>query len=58
MARFALALIALAAAPAMAQFNEANFVQAIPPLDEIGLGALIAVVAAAAGWAIRRSKRK
>ncbi|HVJ73983.1 MAG TPA: IPTL-CTERM sorting domain-containing protein [Casimicrobiaceae bacterium] len=58
MARLALGLFALAAAPAMAQFNEAIFFQAIPTLDEIGLGALIAIVAAAAGWAIRRSKRK
>ena len=59
MTRLALAFTAcFGAAPAFAQFNEANFFQSVPTLDEVGLGALIALVAGVAGWAIRRSKRK
>lgn len=58
MNRLAVALTALATTPAFAQFNEAVFFQSVPTLDEIGLGALIALVAGVAGWAIRRSKRK
>ncbi|HET9339163.1 MAG TPA: IPTL-CTERM sorting domain-containing protein [Casimicrobiaceae bacterium] len=60
MSRFAplVAWTALSSAPALAQFNAANFLQSIPTLDEFGLGALIALVAGVAGWAIRRSKRK
>ena len=34
------------------------FLNAIPTLDEIGLGTLIALVAAAAGWAVRRRHRR
>ena len=33
-------------------------VSSIPTLDEIGLGALIALVAGVAGWAVRRRSRK
>lgn len=59
MTRFILAVAAcLLALPALAQFNELNFLQSVPTLDEIGLGALIALVGGFAGWAIRRSKRK
>ncbi|MBP8139580.1 MAG: IPTL-CTERM sorting domain-containing protein [Burkholderiales bacterium] len=30
----------------------------IPTLDEVGLGALIALVAGVAGWAIRKRSRR
>ena len=33
-------------------------ISSIPTLDEIGLGALIALVAGVAGWAVRRGSRK
>jgi hypothetical protein len=59
MTRLILAVAAsLLAAPALAQFNQLNFLQSVPTLDEIGLGALIALVGGVAGWAIRRSRRK
>jgi hypothetical protein len=32
--------------------------QAVPTLDEVGLGALIALVAGVAGWVIRRRSRR
>ena len=35
-------------------FNSLNFLVAIPTLDEIGLGLLIALVAGVAGWAVRK----
>jgi hypothetical protein len=46
--------------PAWSAVNSAAFVPAsIPTLDEVGLGALIALVAGVAGWAVRkRSGRK
>ncbi len=58
MARIAtfLALVC-AAAPAWSAFNGSAFVQ-IPTLDEVGLGALIALVAGVAGWAVRRRNRR
>jgi hypothetical protein len=60
MSRLAAVLALLAAAlPAQAQFNELILLRAIPTLDEVGLGVLIGLVGAAAGWAIgRRNRRK
>lgn len=58
MIRLSPALVSLAAVPAQAGFNGSVFLQSIPTLDEIGLGALIALVAGGAGWALRRSRRK
>ena len=58
MMRLALALAAAAAAtPALAQFNGLIAI-AVPTLDELGLGALIALVAGVAGWAVRRRNRR
>lgn len=51
-------LAASLAAPAWAGTNSLVFLNAIPTLDEIGLGTLIALVAAAAGWAVRRRHRR
>lgn len=49
----------VASAPASAQFNELLILSSIPTLDEVGLGVLIGLVGAAAGWAIgRRNRRK
>ncbi len=58
MARIAtcLALICVAA-PAWSAFNGGAFVQ-IPTLDEVGLSALIALVAGVAGWTLRRRNRR
>lgn len=47
-------LFALMAPPAWAGANNLIFFSSIPTLDEIGLGALIALVAGVAGWAVRR----
>lgn len=58
MIRLASALALLAPAPAFAQFNDGFFFQSIPTLDEIGLGVLIGLVAAVAGWAVRRRNRR
>lgn len=49
---------ALIAPPAWAGTNSMIFFNAIPTLDEVGLGALIALVAGAAGWVIRRRNRR
>lgn len=61
MARIAtlVALIAVTV-PAWSAVNSSAFVPAaVPTLDEVGLGALIALVAGVAGWAVRkRSGRK
>ena len=38
--------------------NDLLFLRAIPTLDEIGLGLLIGLVCAAAGWAMRRRNRR
>ncbi|HEY8244681.1 MAG: IPTL-CTERM sorting domain-containing protein [Vicinamibacteria bacterium] len=35
-------------------FNSLSFLTAIPTLDEVGLGLLIALVAGVAGWAVRK----
>jgi hypothetical protein len=51
-------LPATTAVNAWAGQNAAFFFQSVPTLDEIGLGALIALVAAAAGWAARRRNRR
>ena len=40
--------------PAWALINNAFMFQQVPTLDEIGLGALIALVAGVAGWSVRR----
>lgn len=55
-------LVTLAAAlaastPAWSAFNNL-FVAPVPTLDEVGLGALIALVAGIAGWAVRRRNRR
>ena len=50
--------LALTAGKAWAGENGSIFFQSVPTLDEIGLGALIACVAAAAGWAVRRRNRR
>jgi hypothetical protein len=55
----AFAALALAAGTAHGGANSLTFLNAIPTLDEVGLGLLIALVAGAAGWAVRRrSARK
>lgn len=46
-----------ASSPAWSAFNNL-FVAPVPTLDEIGLGALIALVAGVAGWAVRRRSRR
>jgi len=51
--------IFVASAPVSAQFNELLILTQVPTLDEIGLGVLIGLVGAAAGWSIgRRNRRK
>lgn len=55
-------LVTLAAAlaastPAWSAFNNL-FVAPVPTLDEVGLGALIALVAGIAGWAVRGRNRR
>jgi len=60
MARIA-SLVALifVTTPAWSAFNGSAFVQtSIPTLDEVGLGALIALVAGVAGWAVRKRSRR
>ena len=54
----AAAVLATLAAPAWAGQNGAAFFQSIPTLDEVGLAALIALVAGVAGWAAGRRSRK
>jgi hypothetical protein len=54
----AAAAAAAVAAPAWAGMNGAVFFNAIPTLDEVGLGLLIALVAGVAGWAVRRRSRR
>jgi len=60
MVRIATFVVAAAAStPAWALLNNAFVFQAVPTLDEIGLGVLIALVAGVVGWAVRkRSGRK
>lgn len=51
-------LLAGSATTARAGNNGLIFLSSVPTLDEVGLGALIALVAAAAGWALRRRSRR
>ena len=54
MIRLATLAVALAAStPAWSAFNNL-FIAPVPTLDEIGLGALIALVAGVAGWSVRK----
>jgi hypothetical protein len=55
--RTATAILATLALPAWAGQNGAAFFQSIPTLDEVGLAALIALVAGVAGWAAGRRTR-
>lgn len=48
------AAVAAASSPAWAVMNNAFLFVAVPTLDEIGLGLLIAMVAGVAGWAVRK----
>ncbi|CAG0990922.1 hypothetical protein BURK1_02259 [Burkholderiales bacterium] len=50
----AFAVAAAASTPAWALMNNAFLFVAVPTLDEVGLGLLIALVAGVAGWAVRR----
>jgi hypothetical protein len=53
------ALVATTIAPVQAgTLNGLIFFSSIPTLDEVGLGILIALVAAVAGWAVRRRGRR
>lgn len=54
---FAALAALLTALPANAQFN-ALILQAVPTLDEVGLGVLGGLVGAAAGWSLGRRKRR
>ena len=55
MKRPELAVLGLVAPSAFAGgFNAVTFISAIPTLDEIGLGVLIALIAGVAGWAVRK----
>jgi hypothetical protein len=60
MIRYAMfAVAAASSSPAWGLINNAFMFQQVPTLDEIGLGALIALVAGVAGWTVRkRSGRK
>ena len=51
-------VLAGTASRAWAGENGSIFFHSVPTLDEVGLGALIALVAAAAGWAVRRRHRR
>lgn len=60
MARIAsfIALVSVTS-PAWSAANALAFVYpAVPTLDEFGLGALIALVAGVAGWAVRKRSRR
>jgi hypothetical protein len=54
----AAAVLAALAVPAWAGKNGASFFTSIPTLDEVGLAALIALVAGVAGWSAGRRSRK
>ena len=56
--RLCAAVLTALATPAWAGMNGSVFFQSIPTLDEVGLGALIALVAGMAGWAVRRRSRR
>jgi hypothetical protein len=52
-------LLVAVASPAFAAVgNGVVFVQPVPTLDEIGLGSMVALVAGAAGWMLRRRRKK
>ena len=57
MTRLAIVVLAGLSSPALAA-NNLILLSAIPTLDEVGLGVLIAVVAGAAGWAVRRRSHR
>ncbi|MEO8487395.1 MAG: IPTL-CTERM sorting domain-containing protein [Betaproteobacteria bacterium] len=48
------AVLLAASTPASAIMNNFFLFTAIPTLDEVGLGVLIALVAAVAGWVVRK----
>jgi ABC-type nitrate/sulfonate/bicarbonate transport system permease component len=54
----AVAALSAVASPAFAGTNGLIFLSAIPTLDEVGLGLLIAMVAGVAGWAAGRRSRR
>ena len=56
--RIAAAAFAIFTAPVWAGNNGGSFFTSIPTLDEVGLAALIALVAGVAGWAAGRRSRK
>ena len=56
--RLCVAALSAVAAPAWAGANSGFVFSSIPTLDEVGLGALIALVAGVAGWAVRRRNRR
>ena len=53
MTRVAAVVLVVLSSPAFA-VNNLTLLSSIPTLDEAGLGLLIALVAGAAGWAVRR----
>jgi hypothetical protein len=52
--RLSIAVLASLSSTASAAANNLILLSAIPTLDEVGLGVLIALVGGAAGWAVRR----
>lgn len=54
----AMLVLSAVALPAWAGANGLVFLTEIPTLDEVGLGALIALMGAVAGWSVRRHLRK
>ena len=54
----ALLILSAFALPAWAGANNLLFLTDIPTLDEVGLGALIAIIGGVAGWSVRRRLRK
>jgi len=56
--RIAAAVFATFSVPAWAGNNGGSFFTSIPTLDEVGLAALIALIAGVAGWAAGRRSRK
>lgn len=52
-----IAILLTASSAGWAGTNNAVFL-AVPTLDEVGIGVLIALVAGVAGWSVRRRERK
>lgn len=52
-----IAILLTASSAGWAGTNNAVFL-AVPTLDEVGIGVLIAMVAGVAGWSVRRRERK